>query len=425
MTVDATRIARALAGIDAWLEGMRGPDGYTGPVAHWWETNLRFTGPLFDWRYEGIIDGYRTLYVKTGSEMFLERAKRAAEDVLAAQLPDGRFRSSSFQFGPIPGGTPHEAAVDVGLLLLARTMREHGLAGHERYQTAAQENLERYWLGVLWTGQGFMDQPYNPVLVANKHATLLEALLEYSDVTGRDVGEFTAACLRVIHSAYVWYGPQAGGIVHLGIGPSNLAVSIYTARAMNGILSYYLRGRDSALLPILEGGTAFLRRLLTNEGVAWGMYESGSMAMNPQVIAGAGDVLRFFLRGAKIGLRTEDASERLTAILLGAQSPTGGLPTARGFAAKGLAEPSRVLDVRDVLPVVGWVDKTFRALALLLPQGHPLPTSTTLEHEARVVWRGKTTTFRESASQFEVTGSRGELTYAWRKGSWAPQVCEI
>lgn len=425
MTVDVARIARALAGIDAWLEGMRGPAGYTGPIAHWWETNLRFTGPLFDWRYEGIIDGYRMLYVKTGSEIFLERAKRAAEDVLAAQLPDGRFRSSSFQFGPIPGGTPHEAAVDVALLLLARTMREHGLAGHQRYATAAQDNLERYWLRVLWNGQGFMDQPYNPVLVANKHATLLEALLEYGDATGRDVSEFTAACLRVIRSAFVSYGPQAGGIVHLGIGPSNLAVSIYTARSMNGLLSHYLRRRDSALLPILEGGTAFLKGLLTDEGIAWGMYDSGIMAMNPQVIAGAGDVLRFFLRGAKLALRTEDASERLTGIMLNAQSPSGGLPTARGFAAKGLARPSRVLDLRDALPVVGWVDKAFRALSLLLPQGHPLPASAPLPYEGSVMWRGKPMTFRESASQFEVIGSRGELTYAWRKGSWAPQVCDI
>lgn len=36
-------LATALASIDAWLDTMRGRHGYTGPVAHWWESNFVYT----------------------------------------------------------------------------------------------------------------------------------------------------------------------------------------------------------------------------------------------------------------------------------------------------------------------------------------------------------------------------------------------
>ncbi len=425
MSVAAERIALVLAGIDAWLEGMRGPDGYTGPIAHWWETNLRFTGPIFDWRYEGIIDGYRTLYLKTGNPGFLHRAERAADDVLAAQLPDGRFSSSSFQFGPVPGGTPHEAGIDAALLLLAKTMRQQDLNGYERYQASAQANLEQYWFGVLWDGRGFMDQPYNPVLVANKHATLLEALLVYGELLGRSFEEYTAACLRVIRSAYVPSGPQAGGIVHLGIGPSRLAVSIYTARTMNGVLSYYLHDGDPSLPPFLQGAVSFLEKLLTSSGVAWGVYGSGETALNPQMIAGAGDVLRFLLRAAAAGIDTGTVADRLGRTLLVSQLPSGGLPTARGFVAKGLARSPRTVELRDILPVAGWVDKTFRALTAWLPEGSQLPAAVVRPYGVKVAWRGRVVEFREDGAQFEVIDQRGKPVYVWRKGTRAPQICEV
>jgi hypothetical protein len=53
--------ALTLARLEAWLESMRGPGGYGGPVAHWWRQSLLYTGPGLDWRYEGIILGYLAL----------------------------------------------------------------------------------------------------------------------------------------------------------------------------------------------------------------------------------------------------------------------------------------------------------------------------------------------------------------------------
>ena len=55
--------------LEAWLETMRGPGGYGGPVAHWWQQSLMYTGPGLDWRYEGIIEGYLQLWARTGKQM--------------------------------------------------------------------------------------------------------------------------------------------------------------------------------------------------------------------------------------------------------------------------------------------------------------------------------------------------------------------
>ena len=70
-------IVQAVSKLDAWLETMRGPDGYGGPVAHWWQNCLQFTGAGLDWRYEGIVIGYLNLYQKTGNEQWLAKARRA------------------------------------------------------------------------------------------------------------------------------------------------------------------------------------------------------------------------------------------------------------------------------------------------------------------------------------------------------------
>ena len=136
--VDPAAVGAAIARLDAWLETMRGPGGYTGPVSHWWESCWLYTGPMIDWRYEGIICGYVELFRKGGDERWLDRAVRAGEDAVAAQTPDGHFGNSSFQHGAQPGGTPHEAAVDVALLELARVLREHGRSGWERLRSTAR-----------------------------------------------------------------------------------------------------------------------------------------------------------------------------------------------------------------------------------------------------------------------------------------------
>ena len=37
-------INQAVVKIDFWLDSMRTPEGYGGPVAHWWQDCLQYTG---------------------------------------------------------------------------------------------------------------------------------------------------------------------------------------------------------------------------------------------------------------------------------------------------------------------------------------------------------------------------------------------
>ena len=75
------------------------------------------------------------------------------------------------------GGTPHEAAVDLALLELARLLRELGDDEWETFYRSAEHNIDEYLLGRLWDGTGFVDQPWHRVHVPNKNATTIEALI--------------------------------------------------------------------------------------------------------------------------------------------------------------------------------------------------------------------------------------------------------
>lgn len=416
------RVLSTVARLDAWLDTMRGPHGYTGPIAHWWESSLLYTGAQFDWRYEGVIAGYLALHGATDETRFLDKAIRAGDDVVAAQLPDGRFRASSFQFGPVRGGTPHEAAVDVALLALAETLGSDG----DRFLRAAEANVDDVWIGTLWDGVGFRDQPYNPVHVANKHGTLLEALLKLERVNGREVDPYVRACIEAIRTAVVQDGPQGGATVHLGIGPSRLAIPIYTARAMNGVLSYFTQRADQAVLPMLRSAAEFLTRSIAGDGVIWGIYGNGRPCPNPRIVAGAGDVLRFLTRMDALDLADAGAAVgRLVEMLVSQQRDSGAIPTAHGFARKGLGGTERAVDLRDELPVVGWIDKAFRALSELVPRGATLPAVELETSVAEVRWRGRTYRFVETVDGFEVVDRGGRPAYAWRKGERAPRTCRL
>jgi hypothetical protein len=431
--MNAKALWESLMAIDRWLEGMRGPEGYTGPIAHWWESNFMYAGPLFDWRYEGIVDGYRTLYLVTGESAFRDRAVRAANDLVAAQLPDGRFKNSSFQFGPNPGGTPHEAAVDAALFSMAALAQTENRASEAQpWLEAACKNIEAYWIGTLWHGQGFWDQPDHPVLVANKHGTVIEALLGYQDFTGVDCAQYLEAGMAVIMGLQVRAGPQCGGTIHAGIGPSRLAVPIYTARAMNGLLRLYEYQRLRAIEQAVRDAAFFLTQSLSEAGIWWGMYPDGRLASSPTMIAAAGDLLRFFILASQAGiLDGQRQVEVLLRLLINHQTPSGAIPTARGFSHKGQTlDTHGGRDLRDVVPVVGWVDKAFRGLALLvglesgLTWGPFEKSSASAAHRVPVTWRGKPYLFVEDSRHMRLE-QYGTVRYRWEKGCTYPHVCQI
>src|SRR2546423_7411200 len=95
-----TQIDVAVSNMDAWFETMRGPNGYGGPVVHWGQQSLMYTGTGLDWRYEGIIAGYLHLWHNSRDQRWLSKACRAGDDLVSAQLPNGHFPASAFEINP-------------------------------------------------------------------------------------------------------------------------------------------------------------------------------------------------------------------------------------------------------------------------------------------------------------------------------------
>ena len=425
--MDALRLsaARAIGHLDQWFQTMRVGAGYGGPIAHWWDSSLVYCGPMADWRYEGILTGYVTLYRSSRQGHWLERARQAAEDLVAAQLPSGKFLNSSFQQGPMEGGTPHEAAVDVGLLELAKVLREDYDERWRRYFRVAEQNIEGYLLGELWNGEGFRDQPWNETLVPNKNATVIEALALYEALSGRDMSPYLEGAVQVILGAQERTGPRAGGIVHLGTGRHRLAVSLYTARSVCGLLRLYEREPKDEWLETAARALHFLRALVTPEGVYFGRYPDGSLVANPRLVAGAGDVLRAVAWGWKYGLSSEADVAGLVELLVGAQTSSGGIPTGLGFARRGARRPYRGLpEFRGVLPVVGWCDKAFRALAAIASELNGEICGSPVEKvRMECLWKGRSCVFLEGNESVRLSlGDSGQVIYLWQKRSQYPEV---
>jgi hypothetical protein len=421
--------AQLVANLAAWLETMRGPDGYGGPVVHWWQNCLSFTGAGLDWRYEGIISGYLTLWQRTGEPEWLSRARRAGDDLLRGQLPSGNFRHSSFEGNPYPGGTPHEAAADLGLLRLTMALRTIGDDGWEGYATAAEANLRCYYLARLWdeASEAFRDSPNVPSLVPNKACTLAEALFAWANL--RDVVEpierYALPTLRAVVALQI----NSSGRLAGAIPQNTLCGSVidayfpyYVARCVPALLLAYDYSRDERWAAAAVAAGGFIMRHVDSDGLLPQVLYARGANHFPQWIAPLGDVLRALDELRRFGF-TSDTSAIEAALRAGCL-PSGSVATARGFAAQidQHFDPTAPPDFRDNLPVAGWADKAFAWLAGRVPIGRALPLPQTAEVALTCAVRRQPARWRETETNMSLL-AEGRLLYYWRKGRpWADTV---
>ncbi len=430
--VDLSRQVLAFAALrlEAWLETMRGPDGYGGPVVHWWQDNLLYTGPGLDWRYEGMILGYLKLYRNTGDERWLGKARRAGEDLLRGQLPSGNFRHSCFEANPGTGGTPHEAACDVALLRLAHVLREHGDPWWETLAEAARRNLWGYILPVLWDEEArrFRNLPADPTFVPNKAATIAEALLAWADLTGdRDVvNRYVLPSLDAIVAAQVRapHSPLDGAIDQgmLGSKGTGRYFPFYIARCIPALLRGYEWTGEERYRDAAGRAMAFMMRFRLPDGsFPQVVYRNGQVNRYPQWVAGTGDVLRAMEWARRYGMDVNPEPTQLW-LVRGLQLH-GGIATAHGFGGIETQRLSGRPDVRDRLSVCGWADKAFRYLAGMVQRGNHLPAvQSPPEVEMDCVFRDERCLYRETATMLEIRGESG-WRYRWEKGApWASLV---
>jgi hypothetical protein len=419
----------AVARLERWLESMRGPDGYGGPVVHWWQDCLAFCGAGLDWRYEGIIAGYVALFERTGQPAWLEKARRAGDDLLRGQRADGTYRNSRFELNPGSRGTPHEAAADVGLLLLARALRDHRHGEWEPYLRAAERNLRDFYLLRLWSASEhrFRDDIRQPFFVPNKAATLIEALCLASDLTGDD--EWLQRYVRPTADAIVEHQVVApgnhldGAIAQGSLGRQMIHkyFPFYNARCAPGLIqAYHHLGDPRYAEAALKAMTFVARHCDADGGFPQVLYAHGTTNRYPRWIAACGDILRGvdLLRPYGLDFPAESTLQRI----LNAQLPTGAFAIASGFSSQvSQKEPGGTPDARDLMPVVGWNDKIFRYLAskaASIPSDVDSPSAL----EAPCSWQGQDAIVVDDSRclRIQARGRRRRDLYYWQKGAaWA------
>lgn len=419
-----TQIDRALAGLDAWLDTMHGPGGYGGPVAHWWQQSLLYTGPALDWRYEGIIAGYLLLWQRSGQERWLARACRAGDDLLHGQLANGHFAASVFEANPATAGTPHEAACDAGLLLLALALRGAGSESWQQYAACATRNIQAFVIGQLWDeqAQSFRDSPHTPSFVPNKAATICDALFLLADLTGdaRWAEQYAVPTLHRIVQHQIQGGPLDGAIAQNSIGRRTIAKYLpkYIARCVPALVRGYRWTGSEQFAECALRAMQFITRMAAPDGsLPTVVYANQQTSRCPGWLAPLGDVLRAADEARGCGF-AGDLSATLQHLLSGADR-SGGIQTARGFAAQAGGRLPAEPDIRDVLHVVGWCDKAFRYLAA--HSGPALPSATSLPFAAACTFRGKPMWLSETPDRLEIESVHG-VCYRWRKGQHWPDI---
>ena len=424
----------AVARLEAWLETMRCPGGYGGPVAHWWQQSLLYTGPGLDWRYEGIISGYLILWQRTGDHRWLRKACRAGDDLLAGQLANGHFAASCFELNPASAGTPHEAACDVGLLLLAKALTvgggqrpvPGGLPDWQPYADCAERNLQAFYVEKLWDAEAraFRDDPGTPSFVPNKAATACEAFFLLAEVRQDDrwVQRYVLPNLdRIVAHQVQEPGLLDGAIAQNSLGRRRVEKYFpkYIARCVPALMAGTRWTGDARYADAGRRTVQFLARQVQPDGsLPTVLYPGRRSNRYPSWIAPLADVLWAADAVRDMGLDVDFAATR--ARLLAGQDASGGIRTATGFAGQAGRRPGDLPDVRDVLHVAGWCDKAFRNLATAFKGDLP-QNVTSNRFETACIFRGSHVQFVETPNLIEIT-SDGKVRYRWCKGATWPEI---
>jgi hypothetical protein len=419
------RIDLAVGALDAWFDTMRGPDGYGGPVSHWWQQCFMYTGAGLDWRYEGIIIGYLNLWRSTGQREWLEKAIRAGRDIVAGQNHDGSFSYSGFEMNPGRNGTPHEAACDLALLMLARELREAGDEAWALYADVAKQNLQDFYIARLWDVHFSQigDSMSGSSFVPNKAATASEALIALSWLTGEDtyIERYVLPTLDSILQLQVRDGSACNGAIcqnSFGTNHVEKYFPLYISRCVPGLLQgYRVSGREKYLDAAVSAMAFVIRNINEDGSIPTVIYPNGRTSPGPSWISPLGDVLR----ASELVAEYEHTAQtsRILDRLLNGQDETGGIQTASDFALQSVGNAPSLPDVRDLLHVAGWCDKAFRYLTTHV-SGGPVPIQPIGEFERECQLQGKRFVTRESSERLEITAN-GTTGYLWIKGEPHPR----
>ncbi|WP_287586687.1 hypothetical protein [Candidatus Borrarchaeum sp.] len=358
----------------AWLETMYQKGGYGGPVVHYWKDSLEYIGPGIDWRYEGLLTGLITFFKKSDTTIWLRKAENVAQDIIVSQLRNSSFRNSKFEANPGCGGTPHEAAVDIGLLELAKILKTERKKW-KKYFFVADRNLKTFHLSRLFdkSVKAFKNSTRTDFFVPNKIATTIEALIKHYELSSNanllrrfviPAGDFILT-QQILNENE----PIFGGIYQSANSKTPFVMSFYNARCIPALILLYRSITDERYLDAAMLVGKFLEKMALREG---GFAHDFSFVENkwikskyPIWIAGSAEVVRALLLLNEFGGKFS-VSKHIEFIKRGLDY-NGGFRTSIGINFKNKEKSTTEYETnwKDNLHVAGWNTMVFRLFSML------------------------------------------------------------
>ena len=403
----------------SWLQTMKQPSGYSGPVPHYWEDCFNYIGPGRDWRYEGIIISYLELYEKTKDTNFLKLAKEAGDHLVNNQLKISCFNNSGFDGNPsiTRGSMPHDTAASIGLMTLALKLRQIGDADYIKYFHSAKINLDEFHLKYLYdkNNDSFLQNTYDKKRyhVPNKLATLAELCLLAYEFTG-DKKYYNIAIKNgdfILTHQENTVEKFKGGIYQVDKNHNKL-ICLYIARCISGLIKIYYATKNKKYLNGAIAAADFIKTLEHKSGGFYFGYQKYNdewkLYKYPMWIAGSGDIVRALLmlkpyKKYNLAKNIKWITDQM--------HKSGGIPTSYGlnFRDKLIETYDGLPSCRDLVPAVGWNDKALRLLCMLYKKGAIQITG--IEPESKICSDG---TYYEDAKVIKING---DYSYEFNKSA--------
>jgi len=418
--LDVTEVPDAQAGLEAWLETIRSPAGYYGPVVGTRGHSVRYCGPAFDWRCEGLLDGHGKMYRATGDDSYLDRTEVDLGNIRAAQLLNGTFRNSWFEFNPFEGGMPHEPAVMAAVCRARRLLAE----AERPVQPELDDMLERYvdrhlihelWNRMLHTFNDWLQsdfENYTPHAVA----AAIELLIEYADVTD----DWKRLEHYVVGAADSLLDVQdEHGAIPLSNRRGSAVCPAFAARCVPALLAAAERTGTEKYQKAAEALLHFVRQQARPEGgFTYLVLQGRPNALRPDITGATAGALNALSRAGV--LEEQDLSLQIPYILA-RQMENGAFSTATGFGDSTCR--ASLHDWRDVLPVCGWIDKIYCLLADVHPGTTGQFTATSVTRTVTV--KRRRAEYTENTGTIEIRRIGGEQLFLWKKGARWASVCSL
>jgi hypothetical protein len=380
---------------------------------------MDYCGAAFDWRCEGLLDGYAAIYRATKNADYLNRIEQDLRAICSAQLLNGSFCNSWFDLNPYEGGMPYEPAMLAAACRARALLVEAGRPIPDGLDQTLELFVETRLLNELWSRllHTFNDwlqsnfEYYTPHAVAAS----IELLIDYTELRG----DWNRLEHYIIGAADSLLAVQCmGGIFDGGIPLSNRSGSAFSpttaARCIPSLVKTAQKTGQEKYRQAALRLTDFVRRhALPQGGHVFLLFNGKPQQQTPLFIGAAADVANAFARAE---LLVPEDTQHLEKLLAGKQMATGAFRTACGFGNP--AGRPREPDWRDLLPCCGWQDKIYSYLA----RQHSGQLGSFSPEEIRhpVLVRGRRGEYIETARSMRLLNHAGKIVYHWDKGSkWA------